>query len=1051
MPGPITYAAIALMARDRLRSIQAALAAKLAERPAATDLERQIAYLAGQALAAMDAGQPTVTPPLRLYGPATDQASKFLFMGAVGPEITGFAAVSAPLQRWLRDTLHKGTPDAHFEQQLAYSTDFLLAFWGRAGAAVTREVAAAGRAAVLAQLKSYALGHACHIAADVVIGPYVDALEARLGDAARPPLNRTQVVAAIDTLVQQRLFTAAASPAGLAIDGFWPDAAGVPPVFYGIFREALEATYGAGASREGGAPYEAMRALHAPPALSRGLLEDGYRSFRHALGMGQSWTLLEWMGFTACMYLPALVALPVVGAMTDARDLFRDSPPAGHDADAGLFEAFNLPFAVGSVVPLAYTLGLTFSPLGTEGPVIFSWVSAAAQVIAAVFFFATLGRSALEAKWTLLFALPLVIEIACIVYVLTQVNADNPRRWLLALSSLTHLGLGAVFMLLLWAFLHKAPEALNDGDAGAFVGWFLLWFLILGALWMGTALLMRFVAAPIPAQPAASADAQTLGLPAGVTAEAMVGRSVVHLIDDGRLSFATPLPDPPSSVARYYPSDRRPLLKLWWTGGNPATVLARHDRLEFTLGGTQRVAFAPSAPVTLAELIDYLKAVATDGTGQAALQAAYAFPGQAGRDNLLLPAGLLFADHGDDRGLLAEHDAQALLPRPLGVDEAHAYTLFAAPRRVQAVPFDRLGPRRATADAAAPIEGTGVMTADAALRVLSIPAGSATHFTQLFAGGDLVEVDVIGPPAASVRRVVLSVDSDTQLTVMTPLPSAPLIAGTYRRVPRQRSGEEVPPAGGQVQVLGDDQVRGIGGVQFGAMFGPGDLIRLRPGGGSPDQVRIVAEVLSDTLLRLHRTVEPPFVGLIQPMRVDFTRVAADDAQLHELLSTGDDTLVRGGALMNDAADLGALLCMGLTSHLLDDAARDRARIAPAAQGIQRAHQVFRNWNLDRRRVNEWRMLVLGGAVDEKAGRPEASDAALGAPPAGWVPPAPDGDAVARELGWVPLLRQWVEMSTRPGNDAGAVASFRTGARANVMLSRALAHLLDQSAPPVPLP
>ncbi len=1046
MPGPITYAAVALMVRDRLRRIDQTLSAKIARRGDATPLEHQVRLLAAQAHAAMAAGQPTITPPARLTGPPEgDAVSKFLFMGAVGPEFTGFAAVNAPLQRWLRDTLHKGTPDAQHEQALAYSTDFLLAFWRQAPPAVTREIPGnAQRLATLAQLRSYALGHACHIATDVVTGPYLDALEARLGDATRPKLTRAQAIAAIESELLRGFFGASAPPNGHEVDSWWPEPALVPAPFYTAFREALEATYGAGARREGGAPYEAMRAAHAPPALSSALLEDGYRSFRQALGMGQSWSLLEWMGFTSAMYLPALLALPVAGALPLARDAFRDPPPAGLDSGAAKLEAALLPFALGSVVPLAYTLGLTLSPLGAEGPVIANWVSAALQVIAAIAFFATLGST--DGARALLL-LPLLVEIAVVVYTLTQVNADNPRRWLLALAGLSHLALGGIFILLLWAFLHKAPEALNDGDAGAFVGWFLLWLLILGGFWMGTALLMRYLAAPVPQQPAGTLDTGLATLPPGAATAALVGRSTVQLIDEAMLSFITPLPDPPTPVARYFPTDRRPLLKLWWTGGGAPTVLARQDRLVFSFGATVREVAAPALPVTLPALMAYLKAAVTDGGGQAKLEASLHFADQAAFETVQLPPGLVFADHGDERGLQAEHDAQALVARPLGDSEATAYVLFAAPRWAQAVRFDRFGPHPAAADPAAVVAGNGVLTADATLAVLGIPAGSSTHFTRLFRAGDLIEVDVVGPPPVAARRVVLRVDSDTQLTLAVPLPSAPVAAGSYRRPLRQQTGVELPPAGAQVRVLGGDLVFGDGVAAFGAMFGPGDVIRLLPGGGNPDQERQVAEVLSDSLLRLHRAAEDPINTLVP---IGFARVAAGDERLYALqagpVDGSPDGSGAGRALIDEAADLGTLLSLGLMSHLLDDAQRNLGALGPA---IQRSQQVFRNWNLDRRRVNEWRMLVQGGAVDEKAGRPGEADAAMASQPAAYASSAPDGDATARALGWVPLLRHWLEMSARPGSDAGAASAYRAGLPGNVQLSRALAHLLDQAAPPLP--
>src|SRR6202035_2359916 len=73
-------------------------------------------------------------------------------------------------------------------------------------------------------------------------------------------------------------------------------------------------------------------------------------------------------------------------------------------------------------------------------------------------------------------------------------------------------------------------------------------------------------------------------------------------------------------------------------------------------------------------------------------------------------------------------------------------------------------------------------------------------------------------------------------------------------------------------------------------------------------------------------------------------------------------------------------------------------------------QVFRNWCLDRRRLNEWRMLVAGGALSEKGGHPERPAPARPRPIDADCHPAPavaGGEAAANVLGWVRLLRQWI--------------------------------------------
>src|SRR5712691_2234164 len=133
MPGPLTYAAIALLARDRVGQIQSALQAKVDNGLVINDIERQVLYLAQRAHDMMSgAAQPAIDPPRRLYGsPLTDHVSKFVFLGAIGPDLPKYSALFARGQRWLFDTLHKGSPDENREKVLARSTDFVFEFWRR--------------------------------------------------------------------------------------------------------------------------------------------------------------------------------------------------------------------------------------------------------------------------------------------------------------------------------------------------------------------------------------------------------------------------------------------------------------------------------------------------------------------------------------------------------------------------------------------------------------------------------------------------------------------------------------------------------------------------------------------------------------------------------------------------------------------------------------------------------------------------------------------------------------------------------------------------------
>jgi hypothetical protein len=175
--------------------------------------------------------------------------------------------------------------------------------------------------------------------------------------------------------------------------------------------------------------------------------------------------------------------------------------------------------------------------------------------------------------------------------------------------------------------------------------------------------------------------------------------------------------------------------------------------------------------------------------------------------------------------------------------------------------------------------------------------------------------------------------------------------------------------------------------------------------------------------------------------------------------------------MSLAGDFASLLCMGAVTHM-------RAR--PESE---RVFQVFRNWNLDRRRINEWRMLVSGGAWSEKDS-PELYDDAMPRGPHGptnrkipnaegrtWHAPIHDpehtdvireAEATAYGQGWVPVLRQWLEIYRTEGkinrtqsSDPLDTTVPDDGRPSNRAISRAMAYLFDLPNPstesPAPAP
>src|SRR5262249_13441898 len=148
---------------------------------------------------------------------------------------------------------------------------------------------------------------------------------------------------------------------------------------------------------------------------------------------------------------------------------------------------------------------------------------------------------------------------------------------------------------------------------------------------------------------------------------------------------------------------------------------------------------------------------------------------------------------------------------------------------------------------------------------------------------------------------------------------------------------------------------------------------------------------------------------------------------------------------DQAADFAALLCLAGTSQLLTDQQLDH-RTVGSVTDLNRVYQVFRNWNLDRRRENEWKMIVLGGAVSEKRGDATALDPALHALPSPWSLVSGRGEPVSNQFGWLPVFRNWIEMAGRPAEDTRDTRAFRPGNPPNLDLSRALAYLFDMRDP-----
>jgi hypothetical protein len=328
--------------------------------------------------------------------------------------------------------------------------------------------------------------------------------------------------------------------------------------------------------------------------------------------------------------------------------------------------------------------------------------------------------------------------------------------------------------------------------------------------------------------------------------------------------------------------------------------------------------------------------------------------------------------------------------------------------------------------------------------------GAATQFVRELAAGDLIKV-------GGNRAVIDEVIDDTNLrlsSAATWLPANSASGTAFQRVSDDRrfdrggAGKVQTHAGGgggpALTVSAPPIVIGDAETRFHELFMTGDVIRV-PTANGPQDRRVVKVRAADVL-----EVDAPYATTIDAGGGSpYLRLGRHATDGERYFASAGNDLQSGDSVLDRAADLAALLCLGGVSHVMTEADRQPAAGRFSGARIDRVYQCFRNWNLDRRRMNEWKMLVAGGAVSEKRGRPLAEpESTMIAPDAAdaWRPANADGEAVANELGWVETLRRWMDVARRNGGDVLSDAPLRPGDRSNVELSRGLAYLLDLPNP-----
>ncbi len=718
MPAVLTHKAILLLARDRLVQIRD-VTARMIERKLVAGtrvplIEHRMNLLADAAVRMMNTVPTADVTMARArdsgFGGEPDVfgggISKFAILGCMGPDLPAFAEVFRSGQGWVFDTVHKGTPDYNREAMVAGTTDMALAVHLSALIKVRETIDDPDpatrdrkREEEMRKARAYVLGHVCHLAGDIVAHPLINDLEWHLGIPGAGHVSHGGNEALIDAAAARKVFRRGSTREGQAWSAWWPTVDDVPPWFADAYSEAFKSVYGTDRPT-GFKDFEDDLARFGPPEMSPDFVRSGVRTFRGlALTGGYDWGYGHWFGMLTLVTIPLMFAPLIAYALPYSRQFFEapdDAAKASGEREA--FELMTLPLQLGSLPALVY--GAVLCPFARGagdraiGGTVLQAVTLASLIVS------TIDSATAEkpdagipawARWLFIFAPPMVSELVYGILAIANSTTDfkHPRpfieekpagrRQLLNLINMLPLGFFLAFfvvivpLFLAWGKLLEDPAEENPRGIDKPAFWLAFAMHALGALAIWIAVPFKLRDQKIPES-----------VPNDVFP---LKKHAVRLFDDTTL-FADP-GSPAARRARYFPSDIRPLARLWWEGTGSMKI--RSDRFGLTFqhdaaGAAEQTVPGPLAPVTVAEYLQFLQDTVVDGGGTAGGLHGAVFDAEAVAA-YLLPSGATFAAHGDlketEEAKVTEVSAEF---RDLGSSDADdAYVLYHAPKPVQAV------------------------------------------------------------------------------------------------------------------------------------------------------------------------------------------------------------------------------------------------------------------------------------------------------------------------------------------------------------------------------